>query len=151
MDISQADRAINPAKPRTPPQTRAYGRVTQRSKVSNGNAHFVEGDERSSWARRWKDLLAEILSDVGSGLGEGQSLSEGQRQLARRCATIALQCEKLEGLAATGEEIDLDEYGKLTDRIGRAFQRLGLKRHARDGTSLGAVLRAGIERDRRHG
>ena len=141
METLQADRTITPAKPRPPPQTRAYGPQTQRSKVTNGNAHFVEGDERSSWARRWRDLLAEILSDIGSGLAEGQRLSEGQRQLARRCATIAIQCEKLEGLAATGESIDIDLYGMMTDRLGRAFQRLGLKRHARDPESLSDYLK----------
>jgi hypothetical protein len=58
-------------------------------------------------------------------------LSEGQKQLARRCATIAIACERMEGRAALGEEIDLEEYGRLTDRLGRAFQRLGLERRAR--------------------
>jgi hypothetical protein len=47
-------------------------------------------------------------------------LSEGQRQLARRCATISIACEKMEGEAAAGNEIDLDAYGTLTDRLGRA-------------------------------
>jgi hypothetical protein len=37
----------------------------------------------------------------------------------------------MEGRAALGEEIDLEEYGRLTDRLGRAFQRLGLERRAR--------------------
>jgi hypothetical protein len=73
-------------------------------------------------------VLAEIVSDLG---GPDQ-LSEGQRQLARRCATIAIECEKLEGRAVTGEAIDLDLYGQLTDRLGRAFGRLGLRRVARD-------------------
>jgi hypothetical protein len=43
-------------------------------------------------------------------------------------------CEKLEGEAAAGNEIDLDLYGTLTDRLGRCFHRLGLKRQARDVT-----------------
>jgi hypothetical protein len=34
--------------------------------------------------------------------------------------------------AAQGQPFDLDCYGALTDRLGRAFQRLGLKRKARD-------------------
>jgi hypothetical protein len=73
-------------------------------------------------------VLAEIISDIGGHEG----LSEGQRQLARRCATIAIACERMEGEAAKGNEIDLDAYGTLTDRLGRAFGRLGLKRQARD-------------------
>jgi hypothetical protein len=71
-------------------------------------------------------VLAEILSDLGH-----DGLSEGQRQLARRAATISIACEKMEGEAAAGNEINLEEYGRLTDRLGRAFQRLGLERRAR--------------------
>jgi hypothetical protein len=37
----------------------------------------------------------------------------------------------MEGEAAAGKEIDLEEYGRLTDRLGRAFQRLGLRRQPR--------------------
>ena len=71
-------------------------------------------------------VLAEILSDLGH-----DGLSEGQRQLARRAATISIACEQLEGQAASGAAIDLETYGKLTDRLGRTFQRLGLKREPR--------------------
>jgi len=101
---------------------------TLRSKVTNGRSHFVEADGRGPWARRWRDVLAEIISDLGGA----DLLSEGQKQLARRCATISIACERMEGEAALGNEIDLDAYGTLTDRLGRALQRLGLKRHPRD-------------------
>ena len=73
-------------------------------------------------------MLAEITSDLGGA----DLLSEGQRQLARRCATISIMCERLEGEAASGAEINLELYGRLTDRLGRALQRLGLERRARD-------------------
>jgi hypothetical protein len=86
--------------------------------------------------------LAEITNDLGGA----DLLSEGQRQLARRAVTISIMCEKLEGEAAAGAEIDLELYGRLVDRLGRAFHRLGLKRQPRDvGPSLGEVLRRGIE------
>jgi hypothetical protein len=102
-----------------------------RSAVTNGKRlHVVStpnGNE-TKWARRFRDVLAEIISDIGGRDG----LSEGQRQLARRCATIAITCEKMEGEAAQGNEIDLEQYGQLTDRLGRCFARLGLRRQARD-------------------
>ena len=98
-----------------------------RSRVSNGKTLFVEADQRGPWARRWRDVLGEIISDLGGA----DRLSEGQKQLARRCATIAIACEKLEGEAAQGHTIDLDAYGTLTDRLGRALQRLGLHRQPR--------------------
>jgi hypothetical protein len=53
-------------------------------------------------------------------------LGEGQKQLVRRCATIAIACERAEAKAAAGEDIDLELYGTLTDRLGRAFRRWAL-------------------------
>jgi len=73
-------------------------------------------------------VLAEIISDLGGV----DLLSEGQKQLARRCATISIACERMEGEAALGNEIDLDAYGTLTDRLGRTLVRLGLRRVPRD-------------------
>jgi hypothetical protein len=109
-----------------------------RSAVSNGSRLFVERPGDTKWSRRFSDILAEIIADLSGPEG----LSEGQRQLARRCATIAIECERLEGEAAAGEKIDLDLYGALTDRLGRAFHRLGLKRQARDVTpNVHAYLR----------
>ena len=45
---------------------------------------------------------------------------------------MSVQCEALEAKSVAGEDINLDTYGALSDRIGRAFHRLGLKRVARD-------------------
>ena len=39
--------------------------------------------------------------------------------------------KQLEAAGVTGQEINLETYGQLTDRLGRAFQRLGLKRVAK--------------------
>jgi hypothetical protein len=90
------------------------------------------------WARRFRDIYAEIISDLG---GHENGLSEAQRQQARRCATVSIQCEMMEGDCAAGNEIDLEMYGRLMDRLGRGLQRLspGLKRMAREVTGLGAA------------
>ena len=106
--------AANPSADRAPVERRPS---KQRSKVTNGKRYFVEADERGPWARRWRDVLAEIINDLGGA----DLLSEGQKQLARRCATIAIECEKMEGEAAQGRDIDLFTYGTLTDRLGRAL------------------------------
>jgi hypothetical protein len=105
-------------------------RKDQRSAVTNGSRLFVVRPGDNKWARRFRDVFSQIISDLGGA----DLLSEGQRQLARRCATISIACEGLEGDIAAGREIDLDLYGTMTDRLGRAFQRLGLKRQARDVT-----------------
>jgi hypothetical protein len=110
--VNQSSVSANPAKmPRG------------RSAVSNGTRLFVSKPGDSAWSRRFRDLYFEILSDV-AGPGE---LSEGQRQLARRCATLALTCEKLECDAASGMPIDSEEYGRLCDRLGRALAHLNLR------------------------
>ncbi len=68
-------------------------------------------------------------------------MTEGQKQIARRCAMLSVECERLEGQAVLGAEFDLDTYGQLTDRLGRAFQRLGMKRVPRDVTpSLSQIV-----------
>jgi hypothetical protein len=106
--------------------------------VSNGKRLFVVRPGDTAWARRFRDVLNQIIADLSGPEG----LSEGQRQLARRVATISIMCERLEGEAAAGRDIDLEVYGTLTDRLGRAFQRLGLERIARDVTpTIGDLLR----------
>jgi hypothetical protein len=137
--------------PRTAAATRASSNpksnaLKSKSRVTNGRGLFVERDMRGPWTRRFKDVLAEIISDLGGP----DSLSEGQRQLARRATTLSLMCEKMEGEMADGNEIDLHRYGQLTDRIGRTFHRLGLKRQARDVTpTLGQLIRADQDAERR--
>jgi hypothetical protein len=115
--------AIRQGSESRPPRTR--------SAVTNGRRLHVVAPGDTAWARRFADVLGEIISDLG---GHDGGLSEGQRQLARRAATISIACEQLEGDAAAGMAIDLELYGRLTDRLGRAFQRLGLERRARDVT-----------------
>src|SRR5205823_3008214 len=109
-----------------------------RSAVTNGTRLHVVVPGDTKWARRFRDVLDQIIADLSGPDG----LSEGQRQLARRATTIAIACERLEGEAAAGNEIDLEVYGTLTDRLGRCFQRLGLKRQARNVTppSVAAYL-----------
>jgi hypothetical protein len=51
----------------------------QRSRISNGAALFVETDHRTAWARRFRDVLGDIVSDLGGAdlLSEGQKRSLG--------------------------------------------------------------------------
>ena len=110
-----------------------------RTRVGNRVSLWLDSevDGRSALARRFKEVFGEISADLGGF----DRMSEGQRQLARRCALLSVECERLEGQAILGAEFDLDTYGQLTDRLGRAFQRLGLKRVPRDVTpTLSAIV-----------
>jgi hypothetical protein len=109
------------------------------SKVTNGRQLFIDGDARLKVSRRFRDVLASIAMDLGGV----DRLSEGQKQIARRCAMLSVECEIMESAAVAGQPFDLDAYGQLTDRLGRAFQRLGLKRVMHDVMpDLGAYLTA---------
>jgi hypothetical protein len=102
--------------------TRNLTKPHARSRVSNGKQMFLNGEVRSKASRRFRDLFYDIASDLG-----GQDhLSTGQVQLARRCAMISVTCELMEQDAVAGKDFDTDTYGQLTDRLGRAFVRLGL-------------------------
>jgi hypothetical protein len=114
--------AVRTASADRPPATR--------SAVTNGKRLHVVAPGDTKWARRFADVLGEIVSDLGGP----DHLSEGMRQIARRCAMLAIQCERMEGESVAGGDIDLEQYGQLTDRLGRAFGRLGLDRRQRDAT-----------------
>ena len=101
-----------------------------RSALTNGNRLFVlEGnaDGRSATYRRFKDVLEQILADLGGP----DILSEGQRQLCRRAATLSIMAESMECDAVGNKPFDVELYGQLTDRLGRCLARLNLKRVAR--------------------
>jgi len=106
---------------------------TTRSRVTNGSTlHAGEVDGRSVEARRFRDLMAEIASDLGGSEG----LSEAQRQLSRRAAMLSVQGEKMEADAIATGAIDLDAYGALADRLSRLFARLGVKRVVHEAIDL---------------
>ena len=113
-----------------------------RSALTNGNRLFVlEGnaDGRSASYRRFKDVLEQILADLGGP----DILSEGQRQLCRHAATLSIMAESMECDAIGNKPFDVDLYGQLTDRLGRCLGRLGLERVSRDVTpSLQSYLQA---------
>jgi hypothetical protein len=97
---------------------------------TNGKRIFVDRPGDTAWHRRFKDVFAQIISDLGGW----DYLSEGQKQLARRATTLSIKCEQMEGRWAAGEEANDELYGVFVDRLGRTFDRLGLQRKARDVT-----------------
>jgi hypothetical protein len=118
-------------------------RLRRRPPRGRSKRLFVEPVADTPWAKRFRDILSDIVNDDL----EGADLTEGQRQLARRCATLAVTCEQLEADAAGGKDIDLVLFGMLVDRLGRTLSRLmSLKRPHRDnGPSLGALIAADQE------
>jgi len=120
--------AIRPAASDRPERKGAIfggrpARKDQRSAVSNGRRLHVIPPGDTVWSRRFRDILSEIVAEIVGDKGR-DALSVDQLQDARRTAILCIECEKMEGIAAAGGEIDFEKYGRMTDRLGRCFARL---------------------------
>jgi len=127
----------SPVRPLSDPRSKKL-----RSQVTNGRRAFVDGgDERSPWARRFRDLIAAHAGDLGGT----DVLSEAQRSLVRRAATIEIQLEQLEGQLSEGKAADLAVYATASGHLRRLLETLGIERRARDVTDPLAYARAHSE------
>jgi hypothetical protein len=85
-------------------------------------------DGRSAVARRYRDLLAEFISDLGG------DPSGAQTAIARRAAALCVSCEQAEAELAAGNKIDIAEFTTAANAMRRLLVDLGLERKARDVT-----------------
>ncbi len=102
---------------------------SNRSAVTNGSQLFAEKlDQRSTWARRFRDLIQLHLLDLGGPEG----CSEAQVSLVRRAATLEIELERLEYEFARPDRTvgnrALDRYSMLTNTLRRLLTTLGLDR-----------------------
>jgi hypothetical protein len=98
-------------------------------------------DNRSKWARRYRDLLAAHLSDLGGP----DNVSEAERSIVRRASVLEVALEQLEAKfaqagEASAEQIDL--YGRTAGNLRRLLESVGLQRRAKHVTTLGDLWRA---------
>jgi hypothetical protein len=109
--------------------------VTNRARITNGRGLLPSIDGRCVWARRFHDLLALHLSDLG---GE-DNCSEGEKALVRRAATLICELEHMETLfaqAGAATPFQLKTYQMVTNTLRRVLESLstGLPRRAKDVT-----------------
>jgi hypothetical protein len=117
-----------------------HGHFTKGNRASRGRPKgalnkkrvppFLEEDQRSAPARRFRALVERMTNDMGGV----QNLSAGEEQLIQRAAMISVTCEQMEQKAANGEPFDLTVYATATGHLGRTLKLLGLKRQPRDET-----------------
>ena len=70
-----------------------------KSAVTNGSKFLPDIDGRSTWARRARDIITQLIEDRG-----GEDLtSEAERLILRKAAVIAVQTEQLEATFAGGQ------------------------------------------------
>src|SRR5258707_15804775 len=96
-----------------------------RSKLSNGSA-VLNADGRSATARRYRDVLAELISDLGG------DPSGAQTAIARRASALCVVCEQAEAEMVAGGVLDLSEFTTAANSLRRLLSDLGLERRAKD-------------------
>ena len=73
---------------------------------------------------------------LADDLGGAAGLTEAQRALVRQAAGTIVQSEKLQGAVLRGEDVDLEQLTRLTNALSRILSRLGIKRRAREASTL---------------
>jgi hypothetical protein len=113
-----------------------------RSRVTNGKALFVNGDGRSPWARRLRDIIDLHVIDQGGA----DAITEAKRSLIRRAGTITTELERIEARFATdtAKDGDFAAYTTGANALRRILESIGLDRIPRDVTpTLDQYLEAG--------
>ena len=117
-----------------------------RSRISNGSSLLPGVDGRSTWVRRLRDLISLHLSDLGGDA----AVSEGERSIIRRIATLTVELEMLEaGFAVAGQAQpdQLDLYQRTANSLRRLLESVGIKRQAKNVTPSVADYVAHIAAD----
>jgi hypothetical protein len=110
---------------------RSLSRVS--AKAARGvTAWLDDNDKRGPVARRFRDLVGLVTADLG-GVAE---LSEAQRQIVRRIASMSVWCESEEAKMANGAEIDIDKFQRTSNSLRRLCETIGLRRVPKDATPL---------------
>ncbi|WP_299642797.1 hypothetical protein [Devosia sp.] len=76
--------------------------------------------------RRYKEILGQLVVDVGSDPSEAQTI------IARRAATLAVWCEGTEAEMANGQSLDIATYTTAINALRRLLSDLGLERRAKE-------------------
>src|SRR2546430_14037274 len=122
-------------------KVRKLAKSHARTGVTNGRALLGPGvDGRTLWARRFRDVLALHLSDLG---GEANT-SESEKSIARRAACLVVELEQMEIRFATGDTPEgeddtgnlIDRYQRCANTLRRLLESLGLQRRAKDVTLI---------------
>ena len=117
--------------------------TTNRSRVTNGKSVFLDGiDQRSSLARRFRDLVALHSHDLSPRGPE--HLTQAQQQLIKRVASLEVQLETMEGKMIEGVSStdDIEVFARISSHLRRMLETLGLDRVMTDATPTVAQVAA---------
>ena len=97
---------------------------SNRSRVSNGQDLLPGIDGRSPMARRYRDIAAALISDMG-GIDR---CTEARLQLLRRFSAASVMAEAMEAELVNGKQINIVEHSLLSSTLVRLAQRIGISR-----------------------
>ena len=123
--------------------TRVY-KPMARTKITNGVRILPGVDGRSMWVRRFRDVRALHLADLG---GE-DAVSEAEKSIVRRAACLTVELERMEMMFAQddAEPWRLEVYSRMAGNLRRLLESVGLQRRAKDITpDLQSYLRSKAE------
>ena len=96
------------------------------TRKGTGSAVLVGVDGRSQMARRYREIVSGIESDLGG------DLTEAQQHLVARSATLAIWCEARESELGDNKEFDAGQYATIANALRRLLSDLGIERRAKD-------------------
>lgn len=97
-----------------------------RSRIGNGKDLLPGVNARSTIMRRYREIYAQLVRDMGDDPSEAKSI------IAKRSTTLAIWCEDAEAKMANGGNIDIGEFTTATNALRRLLADIGLERKARD-------------------
>jgi hypothetical protein len=115
--------------------------VYAQSKVSNRRKLLLGIDGRSATARRFRDIIMDLVHECG---GE-ENLSTAELGLIRQAAAMTLQAEVLQTRIVLGNPVSADELVRLSSEARRVINSLSKRRKDRNvmlSPHLLALLRA---------
>jgi hypothetical protein len=95
-----------------------------RSRVTNGSRVHQTGDERSSSARRFRDLIESFSTDLGE-------LSEADMAMVRTAATLTLKMELIQADLVAGKEVESDQLIRMAGTVRRSLAAISAKAAAK--------------------
>jgi hypothetical protein len=93
---------------------------TTRSKITNGSRLLYGIDGRSAAARRYRDLISDLIREHGGA----KAMSTVDLGLIRQAAAITLQAELLQARIVRGEVVSADELIRLSSEARRILSSL---------------------------
>jgi len=96
------------------------------TRQGTGAVALTNVDGRSLMARRFREIVAGVEADLGG------DLTEAQKHLLARAATLAVWAEARETDLANGCEFDAAQYSAVANAQCRLLADLGLQRRAKE-------------------